>query len=209
MLRRHYLAALAFAGLVVFAGRAHASPLPPGSVLIATDVIPDITGETLVAHTSGAFVATPGGSPAGTYDEWVYRTATGTLDFAYQFHVTTGIVESTSHSDFTGATIYDAGYIAGTGVSPDRMSRTADGSIARFNFVATPVAAGQTSSIDVLRTTSKFYTLGTYTFQDGGAVGVVGFSPAATPEPSSVVLAGLGAVGLVGYGFRRRKARTA
>lgn len=32
---------------------------------------------------------------------------------------------------------------------------------------------------------------------------------ASTPEPSSMVLAGLGAVGLIGYGIRRRKARTA
>jgi hypothetical protein len=205
MLRRTLLAVLAFTGLIIFANRADANPLPPGTLVGSTP--PDhpisLAGDTFVTSTSGAFAGLPNGVPNGTYTAWVYRTPGGTLDFAYQFHVLGGTVESTSHSNFSGTTIYDAGYEAPAAgqVAPFTMSRDASGAQAKFYFAG--VTAGQTSTIDVLRTTATTYTIGTYTFQDGGAIGVPAFQP--IPEPSSMVLVGLGAMGLVTYGLRRRK----
>jgi len=44
-------------------------------------------------------------------------------------------------------------------------------------------------------------TIGTFTASSSGT-----FSASAVPEPSSMAIAGLGALGMIGYGLRRRKA---
>jgi len=46
---------------------------------------------------------------------------------------------------------------------------------------------------------------GTYTIQLTGAQFAIQQSPSAVPEPTAITLFGLGALGLLGYGWRRRK----
>lgn len=194
--------------LAAAATQAQANPLPPG----ATSIPPDsystnpLSGENLLAHVSSTFTGTMG-IDAGTYDAWVYQdTTTGYLDFAYQFSVTKGKVERTSHFDFTGTTIYDAGYYAenSTEKAPSEMSRTSDGSVAGFGFLGSNVVnMGGTSTIQILRTMSKGYTSGLFTFQDGDTATVSAFAP--TPEPGTLALA-LAALPILGL-YRLRKGR--
>ncbi len=54
-------------------------------------------------------------------------------------------------------------------------------------------------------TTNYAPTFDTGSIQDHGTSGVGTVPAALTPEPSSLVLAGFGALGLIGYGIRRRK----
>jgi hypothetical protein len=217
--RHRILTALALAGLVAFAARANAGPLIPGE----TDVPPDVfvtdptTGETLLDTRSGTFsIASPiPGKPptvTGTYMSEVYQNpVTKFLDFVYQFTVTKGDVERTSHFDYTGAVIYDAGYVAGSGTNhPNTMSRTLDGSVAGFGFLGTfEVLPGESSTRDIYRTLSTQYTDGSYTFQDGSATAVLSFAPlATTPEPSTIVSV-LSVVPVVGFYLARRRRRSA
>jgi hypothetical protein len=210
------LTALALAGLVAFAARANAGPLVPGASGIAPDVFATdpTAGETLVATTGTLPWVGSFGLDAGTYVASVYRSAAGTLDFTYHFTVTTGDVERTSHFNFAGVNIYDAGYVAGSGgVHPDTMSRSTSGGIASFGFLGSgDVNAGQSSTIDVLRTNAIAYTAGTYTFQDGDTSTVLAFAPlpppATTPEPSTIVSV-LSVVPMVGFYLARRRRRSA
>ena len=62
--------------------------------------------------------------------------------------------------------------------------------------------------------TTSFVNSGTYTLQsvltlkagDSGNINVNGSTTVSTPEPSTMAIAGLGALGMIGYGLRRRKA---
>jgi hypothetical protein len=87
-----------------------------------------------------------------------------------------------------------------TGVGASTVSASSNvvaGSTSGSNYVQTPNAAGS-------------YTLGqTLTLSGlnaGASANYGGTSMVAAPEPSSLAIAGLGGLGLIGYGLRRRKA---
>jgi hypothetical protein len=171
------------------------------------------------------------------YSAWVVRVGTGgaaldtgtqqagQLDFVYQFTNTspslTGnppgtIVNSTSHASFGGFGVgVDYTSTSTSQVAPNAGIRsTSPGSAVNFLFNGVGgVSPGSTSTLDTIETNAVNFTTGNYTFQDGVTVQVAAFPPAPTPpgvpEPSSMLLVSLGAMGLIGYGLNRRKARTA
>jgi MYXO-CTERM domain-containing protein len=67
---------------------------------------------------------------------------------------------------------------------------------------AKPIQQPESFSLSLSGATSSSF--GNFTANDSGNA-----SATLTPEPSSMALAALGALGLVGYGLRRRRARTA
>jgi hypothetical protein len=185
-----------------------------------------VAGETLVDSVTSPVTDSATGL-AGTMTVSVYRETGGTLDFTYLFTNSTNshdIVNEISASNFTAAAsgpgggnngALASGYIdvgadsSNGGIVPVSVEWTTASTV---NFTVTPpstnvIGPGESSALLIIKTNATSYTSGLATTQDGGVVQVPGFEPG--PEPSSMVLAGLGAFGLVGYGLRRRKARTA
>jgi hypothetical protein len=162
-----------------------------------------------------------------TVNEYVVReTATGTLDFVYQVKnnaASSDAVGRVTVSNFgsgprltTGPFILDVGYVAGTGTigvntqpDPDTVDRlnAQQGRVVGFNFTILGVEAGANSAVLVVATNAKSYTTGAVAVIDGSSVNLAGYQP--LPEPSTMAMAGLGALGLIGYGLRRRKAKGA
>jgi hypothetical protein len=85
----------------------------------------------------------------------------------------------------------------GSSPTVSASSSVLPGSASGYQYVSTPNPAGT-------------YTLGQTVVQSGLTVGASanygGNSMVATPEPSGLLIAGIGGLGLIGYGLRRRKA---
>ncbi len=85
----------------------------------------------------------------------------------------------------------------------------AAGGVNDLTLTTSTSSFSQTSSVSFVNTgTFSLYKEIVVTFKSGGGSFSANFMDSVTPEPSSFALAGLGALGLVGYGLRR-KARTA
>jgi len=220
--------------LAVLAGLAFSAPAQANILLVGeSNAVPDVFVTNPVTDAGNTVLASQTVSGSGstlniTVHEWVVKTATGTLDFVYQ--VDNNAVSTDGMGRFTasnfgtgplgslGPFILDTGYVAGTGtVSPTTQSipdtvdrlNSAHGNVVGWNFTLLGLAPGTTSAVLVIATDATNYTTGKVAAIDGSTVTLAGFQPAVVPEPSSMVLVGLGVLGLTGYGLRRRKARTA
>lgn len=220
MTRSAFFALAALAGLLL-GSPAHANPLAPGGTA-TPDTLASLSGLTYVTKDSGTLnnLSSPGGTIDATYQEWVYKDAGGHLTFLYQ-------VDNLSNSDYLaqiGVSSFkyastDVGVYTGSvsslspagvsgGTAPSTVGRTSGlGSTINFNFT-TDVAPGHYSAILYVATSAVTTQPGTITLQDDSSTFKADLGPT-TPEPSSMVLVGLGAMGFFGYGIRRRKARVA
>jgi len=215
---------LTAAALLVI-GTAQASVLVPGGPAQFPDMFSASGEVTLLALASGTF-ATPIPSANGTFVNAVYRNTSGTLDFLYQFNVATtspNVVAVTTASDFTGFTT-DVGFMKDGSLLPTNPGFV-DGTTDPV-FVARPVAAsvgfffgpnaannilpGESSFVLVVSTNAKNFVArpDVVGISGGGpTTNVSGFDPVASstvPEPSVLLLTGVGLAGLVAW---RRKTR--
>jgi len=222
----HWLTAvLAVAVLALGSSSANASLLTPGSPSNVVPPDPDLFSlatSTIKADTGvEAFTPTAGGL-TGTFREVVVQETAGAnilggLTFVYQFLDSTVDVGRMASNNWTSPPAnspVDVGSNVGTaansllGHAGDVNTTTVDwntnGTLG-FNF-ATTVGPGQYSWLLIIRTSNTQWGGANITLLDGGAsASVTGFSPAAVPEPSTMAIAGLGALGLIGYGIRRRR----
>ena len=208
--------------LGAFAPSANATLLSPGGGCFLTCTsISTLPAGTVIANTG---VET--GTPAGTIDytatlrSIVYReTATGNLDFLYQYTITASTgdvpdqleVSSFDHWITNGQILTTGGIggmVAGTGNANNVETRTSTGNTINFLWlnvapfiVDPPVGVGQTSDILVVETNAKDYTIGQATLQDGGVEAFQAFEPG--PEPAGIVLFGTAAA-LTAFLLRRR-----
>jgi hypothetical protein len=212
----------AFATLAAFcmASPAGATPLLPGTVVVPGV---DATTGTVIASVTDNFSFD---SDTGTVREDVIRKGDGTLAFAYQINLTgstnpasQGDIARMTLTNFSGVTtdvtqslnglagVSGSGFVVGTKASltADRSGGT--GAAVGFNFNRFDFVAPSISLVQVISTNATSYRVGNIGLIDGATGNFAGFG--AAPEPSSMALAGLGAIGLIGYGLRRRKARTA
>jgi hypothetical protein len=231
MRRTVFTAFAAVAGWLITSS-AYATPLPVGSSTTTPGTISNpLTdpNDTILATKTGSGSATLNGATLNyTYSLYVVRIGAGgplantsggmqtagDLDFVYQVNnlsSSTTVVESTSHFNFSTTMTGGVGvdYVAGSGnVNPGLATRsgtTTHGATVKFNFLGNgDINPGQSSTLNVIETLSRNYTVGNYTLQDGVTANITAYAPG--PEPSSMVLVGLGAMGLIGYGLRRRKA---
>jgi len=155
----------------------------------------------------------------GTGQAWVVTGfagnpfGAGDVTLVYQVTLTGGVtatgapqvIERVTTSSFDSF-LLDAGYhVQSVGqVIPGSADRTLSGAIVAFDSMTIPI--GSTSALLIVNTNATNFTSGTLTVQDGLTANLKGFSPTVAPEPSTMALAGLGALGLIGYGLRRRKA---
>jgi hypothetical protein len=225
-MKRFLFVGLALVGVLAVTPGANATPLAAGGT---TTVISssDLTGLTLVDQWSVAFdtaLNPPFGVPQtifGTYQEWVYKDDSGNLTFLEQVSLNPGSAEvhritvsayGTFTTDVSVLTDLPPTGLAG-GVSPNNgvggviAARSFDGNVVGFGFVTTAITGGTHSSVLAITTDAKNYNkFGVLSVIDGTTSSNLTFQPTAVPEPSTLAIAGLGGLGLIGFGLRRRKA---
>ena len=230
MKKGELIACLAILATALAVSPAHATVLAPGGGVTVPDAgFGSITysGGTVVAsYINEAATFDPGTS--GTLTTEVIKEAAGTYDFLYQITATstksTDIHQLTA-TDFAGPT---PGYYAtnvqfGTAGAPFSAvtapvmygaDRSTDGSTIGWTFTAGTsggIAANGESYVMIVKTNATSYTAGSTFAIDGGMKQFKSFAPSGVtiqqvPELSTMALAGLGAMGMIGYSLRRRKA---
>jgi len=231
-MRKNMLIALGVIVAITLAvAPAHATPLTPGGAVIAPtasfgpNTYSGGTVQNSYVNEAPVFAALI----TGTLTTEVIKEAGGTLDFLYQLTAgaanTSDIhrVTATSFGNATITTDVQYGPTPGppfsTVTAPVMYSadRSVDGSTIGWTFAAGTsggVGAGLESYVLIVKTNATQYVTGSTFAIDGGIMDFNSFAPKTSsvlgvPEPSSIVLAGIGALGLIGYGLRRRKAQGA
>lgn len=197
--------------LLGFSGFAFAmvgTALPIGSYVYPT-VANNLTNVTLVDSLTSNYAH---GTVFGTLQAWVYRDNTDSnLIFAYQVNNAAGSgdgisrVTSTSFSGYTTEVGYDSSSGSQAPAYFDRGSTTTIGAQFEFPPTGIHVSAGSSSNIWWIKTNSTVYAVGEASVLNGGAANVPTFAPSttATPEPSSLMLLGMGILGLFGLGKKK------
>ena len=209
------LAVLGLAALLA-GPSARATLLPPGGTVAPSQDLTDprtAPGETFLASMTGTFSG-QFNQINGTYYDAVYRSAGGTLDFFYQVTNSNSLggasIFTTSHSSFVGFTT-DVQWYRTT--PTDNIAATATrglvGQTIVYDYQAAggqTIDAGQQSSLEVIRTNATLFDTGLYGILGPDTVTVLAFEPTvATPEPSTIVSAVVGLLGLAGLIARRRR----
>jgi len=223
-MKRFLFVSIALVGMVAGAPFARANVPVAGAPPVAPDTFTLASLGTLIATWSGSPTALNPPSAGitqtifGTYQEQVYQSTApatlGQLSFVEQVNLNAGSaqVDRITASSYAGFTV-DVGYVAPTtGTAPNSVDLDITGGTVGFNFTTTPILPSSSSALLVIQTNAKNYDLkGVLSVIDSTTSSNLTFEPAggtlaSTPEPSSMVLAGIGALGMIGYGLRRRKA---
>jgi PEP-CTERM motif len=207
------LALLLAVSLLVALSPASATLVPPftSSPGVSLSSISSLPAGSLVASTgtlnfSFGTAANPNKN-MGTVSEDVYRDSSGFLFFVFQVKVSggpKGDIERLSTGDWANSIMINAEqYAPGSDKNAFGADRNGLGTVGiNWNPLVT---LGQTSSFVVLYTDAKLYIPGTIGLIDSGSSpSIDGFVAAATPEPATSSLLGLG---LVGLGTFRKKLR--
>jgi PEP-CTERM motif len=184
------------------------------------------TGLTLLASTNQTIQPVPGTSFNATYTEWVYSDTSGTvsasggsaglcqncLDFFIEVsNAGPGVEEHITTASFAGFST-DVGYSSvgvtsgpaaqPAGIIPNLVDRSSDGSVVDFNYTTTNVTSGENTVLLEIQTNATSFIAGTVSVQDGTSGFNAGFAPTSAPEPGTMVLFGLGFIGLGMAKFR-------
>jgi len=209
--------------------QATVAPLAAGDTVIGIPSNPFLGGTIIAAMTHTYTTPSPNGI-AGNFDEWVVQESGGTLDFYYQFNITSSHTPATEGLSGIQAITFD-GFTAGAfaldstagtpfvsgsnlGVSPflayTNLSQVGtpalvsnDGVTLKYNFFPTSLLLSKpNSAILAITTTATHYGAGNITFQDGGfSAQYSTFVP--VPEPT-VALFGFALLVVVGIAKSRR-----
>jgi hypothetical protein len=196
-------------------------PLAANPILPGGNVVPDAfslsSPPSLLNEVSGTFDF--GGTFAGSYEEVVMVdpfgiTCTGCLDFAFQIGLNANsnfLLNSLALQEFFGYTT-DVGYVVGSGdLDPSHVTRGPAGGQVVFDYSSGDYQApGEYSDYLVIATNATTYdsngaldvTALLGQSDPGGQISGVFEPTLMAPEPSTVLLFGLGLVGIVA--FRKR-----
>ncbi len=209
---RVFVAPLLLAVLGLTASAVHAAPYPtlnPGDNGIAAVGAASPVGATLIAtQTNNAVFGAINSSV--TSEVWSGDTSNpyGGLDFVY--YVTNNSPGEENNrltvNGFAGF-LTDVGYQtpSGAGIVPSDVDRSGllnFGDVIGFNIFT--INPGDTSAVLVIQTNATHITIGNSSVIDGASAHAPIYSPA-VPEPSSLVLACLGLLGLAAVARRRSR----
>jgi hypothetical protein len=139
---------------------------------------------------------------SGTLTQKVYKESAGML-FTYQFTNDAGStdpIDELTTTDFTGFTV-------DIDVEEALVWNMRRNTPSTVGFQRTPGIGGYdgpavTSALMWIQTNAKSYKVGHTTLQNGDVVRMETYAPA-TPEPSSMLLLGMGILGLFGLGKKK------
>jgi hypothetical protein len=208
-------------GMAAVAPLAHATLLAPGgSCILTCTTISSLPGGTIIANT-GVLAGTGTSLFAASLQTVVYKeTATGDLDFLYQYTVNSATGTPPDLPDQFQAQLFGnyttnvqtlttggiGGMLAGTDTTtPDIESRTAGGGTINFEWLVGNPGVGQTSDILVIETNATSYQGATDSIEDDGVESFASYEPGTVPEPASIVLFGTASL-LAAFFLRRRLA---
>lgn len=148
----------------------------------------------------------PGELPmVGTVTEDIYRMPSGLL-FTYVINRTSdgslAVISRLSASIFSGFTTdadYDSGSSGVYAYNVDRHSASTVG----FDLYGA-LGAGQQSRVLYIQTDALYYTTGYVSLQNGRTADLTMLGPTAIPEPTSMLLLGMGILGI--FGLKRKSA---
>jgi len=223
MIRRWLLFSLALVGTAILAPSVHASligtPLPTGPGNPApTNVsgISNLTGATIDVSSENTQTIGSPSTLSGTLYTAVVKETNGTYDFLYQVVLNSGSdgLSRLTAGNFTGYAVSGGyttsdtfGYFQTGTMAPDTLDHHSNSTVG-FDFTGS-MPGGTTSYIMVVGTNATAFSPGLVAAIDLQSLNLIGnqpFGPAGmVPEPSSLAIAGLGALGMIGYGLRRRK----
>jgi PEP-CTERM motif len=213
-MKKVFLALMAAVALMVAVSPASATLVPPftSSPGVSLTSIPSLPSGTIVAQTG--ILNYSFGTPTnptknkGTLSETVYKDASGYLFFVFQVTVSSkaskGDIERLSTGDWDNSIQINAEqYAPGSDKNAFGVDRNGLGTVGiDWNPL---IVKGQTSSFVVLYTNSKKVIPGTLGLIDSGSSpSIDGYVAAATPEPATLSLLG---IGLLGLGTLRKKLR--
>ena len=206
----------ACAAALFFAACVHAAPLPPGTSLYPVPDEADPTPGGVIASMSLPFSAAPlytGVLTSTVVDD--PANPLGGLTFVYELSndfVSADPIHRLTINGYAGLSV-DASYQAPTlGLLPTLVTRSLAGTIG-FNFIPTPVGfgelgAGLTTAKLVVETDAPTYVLSFASVIDGTVTTVPSFAPAQLiPEPSTILLFGVGLAALASYTTYARRRR--
>jgi hypothetical protein len=218
------IALVAIFAAALAASPAHATLLGPGAATTIADPLfgpfAYAGGTVEASHVNEA--ATFSSGISGTLTTEAIKEAGGTYDFLYQITAASSNTTAIHRVTVTDFTSYATNVQYGTAGPPFSAvtapvmfsaDRSADGSTVGWSFTSASsggVGAGLESYVLIIKTNATNYTTGSTFAIDGGIMTFPSFAPSGSmfsvPEPSSLVLGGIGALGMIGFGLRRRKA---
>ncbi len=136
----------------------------------------------------------------GFLTQRVYKESAGLL-FTYEFSNDADSLDAIlllSTQDFTGFTTD----VDVEGATDWTLKRSLSGSTLSFLAAGDGVLPDDASPLLWVQTNANYYTFGSTQLQDGGNARVSTYAPSAVPEVSSMMLLGMGILGL--FGFRRK-----
>jgi hypothetical protein len=216
-LRRALVASLSAAAILTSVATTFATPLSPGGILFPAPAGIPIGGVLFNAP----LVNIPFASATftGTLTSEVFASdptnPLGGLTFVYQIANTTltpGQIERLTVNGY-GGFLTNADYVTGTGtLAPAYIDRSSDipGATVGFSFAPIPVGfgsiqPGQNSDLLIVYTNATNAAVTQASVIDGSVTQVSSYAPhISAPEPSTLLLAGVAALGLVAFARRFR-----
>jgi len=218
-MKKWFLTPMAGFAVLFTASVLQATPLTPGGNVAASAELAMPAGSYAFAPVTLAITGINALGQTrftGTLTFAVYReSATGFLDFLYQYHnngTSRDPIEHVSSTDFSGnftdvshiTHTAPPGFVLGTAVPPAATRSPGDGGVLSFDFnTPNSIQRNRTSQVLVIGTHATNFVLGTTSIIDGAVSTVVTRSPQNGPEPATLTLFGGGLLGLAGMFGRR------